>query len=114
MALALASTSLAYLIYFRLIAELGAPSALTVTFLVPVFGVLWGALFLGEDLHLGTLLGGTVILLSVGLATGALGPRAASRRTGAGGARAVSRRRRPRREPAAARAALENALHIVR
>ena len=50
-ALALASTSLAYLIYFRLIAELGAPSALTVTFLVPVFGVLWGALFLGEALH---------------------------------------------------------------
>jgi drug/metabolite transporter (DMT)-like permease len=70
--LAVASTSLAYLIYFRLIAELGAPSALTVTFLVPVFGVLWGALFLGEDLHLGTLAGGAVILLSVGLATGAL------------------------------------------
>jgi drug/metabolite transporter (DMT)-like permease len=46
-----------------------------VTFLVPVFGVLWGALFLGEDLHLGTFAGGAVILLSVGLATGALAPR---------------------------------------
>jgi drug/metabolite transporter (DMT)-like permease len=68
--LALASTSLAYLIYFRLIAELGATGALTVTFLVPVFGVLWGALFLGEALHLGTLVGGAVVLASIVVVAG--------------------------------------------
>ena len=47
-ALALASTAIAYLIYFRLIADVGPARALTVTFLIPLFGVLWGFLFLGE------------------------------------------------------------------
>jgi drug/metabolite transporter (DMT)-like permease len=46
--LALASTALAYLLYFRLIADIGPARALTVTFLIPMFGVLWGWLFLGE------------------------------------------------------------------
>ena len=41
-ALALASTAVAYLLYFRLIADLGPARALTVTFLIPLFGVLWG------------------------------------------------------------------------
>ena len=42
---------------------------MTVIFVVPVFGVLWGALFLDEAIHLSTLLGGAVILLSVWLIT---------------------------------------------
>jgi len=67
--LALLSTSLAYLLYFRLIAELGATGGMTVIFVVPVFGVLWGALFLGEAVHLSTVAGGAVILLSVWLIT---------------------------------------------
>ncbi len=46
--LAVASTALAYLLYFRLIADLGPARALTVTFLIPMFGVLWGWLFLGR------------------------------------------------------------------
>jgi drug/metabolite transporter (DMT)-like permease len=70
-ALALACTAVAYLIYFRLIAETGATSALTVTFLVPVFGVLWAALFLGEAIHAGTVVGGATILAGVVLVTGA-------------------------------------------
>lgn len=41
-------TGIAYLLYFRLIADVGPTRALTVTFLIPVFGMLWGALFLGE------------------------------------------------------------------
>ena len=41
-------TGAAYLLYFRLIADVGPTRALTVTFLIPVFGMLWGALFLGE------------------------------------------------------------------
>ena len=49
-ALAIASTAIAYLIYFKLIADVGPARALTVTFLIPLFGVLWGFLFLGEAL----------------------------------------------------------------
>jgi drug/metabolite transporter (DMT)-like permease len=69
LALALGSTGVAYLLYFRLLSELGATGGMTVIFVVPVFGVLWGALFLDERIHLGTLLGGAVILLSVWLIT---------------------------------------------
>jgi drug/metabolite transporter (DMT)-like permease len=65
LALALGSTGIAYLIYFRLLAELGATGGMTVIFVVPVFGVLWGALFLDEAIHLSTVVGGAVILLSV-------------------------------------------------
>ena len=68
-ALALGSTGVAYLIYFRLLAELGATGGMTVIFVVPVFGVLWGALFLDETIHLSTLAGGAVILFSVFLIT---------------------------------------------
>src|SRR3954468_23273180 len=70
-ALAVASTALAYLLYFRLVAEVGPTSTLAVTFLVPVFGVLWAAIFLGEHLTAGTLAGGALILVSVSLVTGA-------------------------------------------
>jgi drug/metabolite transporter (DMT)-like permease len=69
LALALGSTGIAYLIYFRLLAELGPTGGMTVIFVVPVFGVLWGALFLDEAIHLATILGGAVILLSVWLIT---------------------------------------------
>ena len=69
-ALAVACTSLAYLLYFRLVSEVGPTSALTVTYLVPVFGVLWAAVFLGESVTVGTLAGGALILASVALVTG--------------------------------------------
>lgn len=46
--LGLLCTGAAYLLYFRLIANVGPTRALTVTFLIPLFGMLWGALFLGE------------------------------------------------------------------
>jgi len=69
LALALASTGVAYLLYFRLLAELGPTGGMTVIFVVPVFGVLWGALFLGEAIHVSTLAGGAVILFSVYLIT---------------------------------------------
>jgi drug/metabolite transporter (DMT)-like permease len=69
LALALASTGVAYLLYFRLLAELGPTGGMTVIYVVPVFGVLWGALFLDEAIHLSTIAGGAVILLSVWLIT---------------------------------------------
>jgi len=69
-ALGLLSTGVAYLIYFRLIEETGATSALTVTYLVPVFGVLWAALFRGEEITAGMLVGAAVVLMGVLLVTG--------------------------------------------
>lgn len=67
--LAFASTSIAFLIYFRLLAEIGPTSTLTVTFLVPVFGVLWATIFLGEQITVGTLAGAALILASVRFVT---------------------------------------------
>lgn len=61
-------SGVAYLLYFRLVMDIGPTSALTVTFLTPVFGVLWGHLFLGEEIGLPTLVGGVVVLAGTGLA----------------------------------------------
>ena len=71
-ALAVACTGLAYVLYFRLIAHAGAANAVSVTFLIPAFAMLWGWLFLAEQ-PTGTMLAGcAVILLGTGLATGLL------------------------------------------
>ncbi len=64
-ALALLCSGVAYLLYFRLIADIGMTRALTVTYLVPVFGVLWGWLFLGEAVSAVALAGGALILAGV-------------------------------------------------
>jgi len=61
--LALLASGVAFLLYFRLIADVGATRALTVTYLIPLFGVLWGALFLDESLPPAALAGGVLILL---------------------------------------------------
>jgi drug/metabolite transporter (DMT)-like permease len=68
LALALASTAIAYLLYFRLIADVGPARALTVTFLIPLFGVLWGVLFLGEPVAINMLSGCALILAGTWLA----------------------------------------------
>ena len=60
--LAVGSTAIAYLIYFKLIADIGPQRALSVTFLIPLFGILWGALFLGEPLTSNLLLGGALVV----------------------------------------------------
>jgi drug/metabolite transporter (DMT)-like permease len=62
LALALASTAVAYMLYFRLIANVGPARALSVTFLIPLFGVLWGVIFLDEALAANTLAGCALIL----------------------------------------------------
>jgi drug/metabolite transporter (DMT)-like permease len=63
LALGLICTALAYLLYFRLIADIGATGALTVTYLVPVFGVLWGVLFLGESVSAAMLAGAALVIV---------------------------------------------------
>jgi drug/metabolite transporter (DMT)-like permease len=60
-------SALGFLLYFRLIADLGPTRGSTVTFLIPVFGVLWGAVFLAEPVGAGTVSGGLVVLLATGL-----------------------------------------------
>jgi drug/metabolite transporter (DMT)-like permease len=69
-ALGLLCTGVAYVLYFRLIRTLGATSALSVTFLIPLFGILWGALFLDESVGWHTLIGAVVVLAGTMLVTG--------------------------------------------
>lgn len=63
LALGLLCSAVAFLLYFRLIADIGATGALTVTYLIPVFGVLWGVLFLDESVGAAMLLGGALVVL---------------------------------------------------
>lgn len=69
LALALLASGVAFVLYFRLIADVGATRALTVTYLIPLFGVLWGWLFLGEVLPASALAGGILILAGTVLVT---------------------------------------------
>ena len=70
LALALFSTALAYILYFRLISNIGVANALTVAYLIPLFAMFWGATILKEPITLsmlfgcGLILGGTAIAVS--------------------------------------------------
>jgi drug/metabolite transporter (DMT)-like permease len=66
-ALGAVCTGLAYLIYFHLLPALGPTRTMTVTYLVPIFAMAWGALFLAEPITLGMSIGGAVILTGVAL-----------------------------------------------
>jgi drug/metabolite transporter (DMT)-like permease len=75
LALGLACTGLAYLLYFRLINHAGATPAMSVTFVIPLFAVLWGWVFLDESIT-GVMLGAcAVIVLGTTLASGLWEPR---------------------------------------
>ena len=63
LALGLVCGAVAYLLYFRLIQDVGPAGALTVTYLTPLFGMLWGALFLGETLDVSMLTGAALVIL---------------------------------------------------
>ena len=60
-------TAFAYVLYFRLLADIGPIKASTTTFLIPPFGVLWGALLLGEPLSWAYMYGGVLIALALWL-----------------------------------------------
>ena len=85
LALALVCSAGAFLIYYRLLADIGPTRALTVNFLIPVFGVLWGAVFLGEAVTLSTLFGGALIIAATALVAGG-GPTGPTEPTGSTGA----------------------------
>jgi drug/metabolite transporter (DMT)-like permease len=65
--LGLVCTALAYILYFRLLSEIGPVKSMTVTFMIPPFGVLWGAWLLDEPLSMGHLYGGLMIAVALWL-----------------------------------------------
>ena len=68
--LALLCSALGYVLYFRLIANLGATRAASVTFLIPVFAVLWGGWLLNEPVDAPMVLGCLVTVLGTSLVMG--------------------------------------------
>ncbi len=70
--LALLSTAFTYFLYFRLIERVGPTRALTVTYLTPLFAMLWGSLILQESITFSMLLGCALILLGIATANGLL------------------------------------------
>ncbi|MCU6496940.1 DMT family transporter [Rugamonas sp. A1-17] len=70
LALGVLCSGVAYLIYFRLIQDVGPSSALTVTFLSPLFGILWGVMFLQESVGWYTFAGAAIVITGTALVTG--------------------------------------------
>lgn len=62
LAFAIFCSAFAYLIYYRLLKILGPTKATTVTFLIPVFGFIWGALFLNEEITPEMIAGALIVL----------------------------------------------------
>jgi len=60
-------TGIAFVFYYRLIARIGAPRTATVTYLIPLFGVIWAWLLLGERVTLSMVLAGALILAGVAM-----------------------------------------------
>jgi len=63
--LGLGCTAFAYIIYFRLLSSIGPVKSMTTTFLIPLFGVLWGGLFLDEPLSMAHVYGGVLIAVAL-------------------------------------------------
>lgn len=70
--LAIVCTGIAYVMFFRLIANIGPARAISVTFLIPLFAALWGFLFLNEHVSGDMVLGCATILFGTALTTGVL------------------------------------------
>ena len=64
------STALAYILFFRLLQSIGSTRVLTVTYLIPLFAIAWGALLLDEAVTVSMGGGGLLVLLSVAIANG--------------------------------------------
>jgi drug/metabolite transporter (DMT)-like permease len=74
--LSLVCTGVAYVLFYRLVASVGPTGATSVTFLAPVFGILWGLLFLGEPITQRIVIGAAIILAGTALAMGLVPRRA--------------------------------------
>jgi drug/metabolite transporter (DMT)-like permease len=78
--LAVLCTAVAYLIYFRLMLRVGPTNAIAVTFLNPVFALLWGFLFLDEAITPRMIAGCAIVLGGTALGLGVIKPAMFSRR----------------------------------
>jgi len=68
-ALGILASAIALMLYFRLMVDIGATRALTVTYLIPLFAFLWGVIFLGETLTWSAIGGALLILAGTVLVT---------------------------------------------
>jgi len=68
LALGLLGTGWAYVLYYRLIADIGATSASFVTYLIPIFGIALGAIVLSEELGVNTIAGAVLVIGGIALA----------------------------------------------
>jgi drug/metabolite transporter (DMT)-like permease len=76
--LAVLCTALAYVLFFWVLARVGAARIMVIPYLIPAFGVLWGGMLLGEPVTVRMLGGCVVILLGTALTTGLVRPRRAT------------------------------------
>ncbi|MDQ2987679.1 MAG: DMT family transporter, partial [Pseudomonadota bacterium] len=82
LALGVMCSGIAYILYFKLIDDVGPTSALTVTFLNPLFGILWGVIFLSETVGWYTAAGAAIVITGTALVTGFM-PRFGARKLAA-------------------------------
>ncbi|MBX3610939.1 MAG: EamA family transporter [Hydrogenophaga sp.] len=68
--LGLITSGLAYWVHLRIIRHVSPVAAISPAFMIPIFGVTWGHLFLGEELSSGLFIGGALVLVATGLVTG--------------------------------------------
>lgn len=74
--LSLLSSGVAQAMFIPMIVRIGPTRAMSVGFLIPLFGMLWAYLFLGEQVTSSTLAGGAIVLLAMGLVLSARHPKA--------------------------------------
>ena len=72
LALGIVCTGFGYILFYRLIGKIGSQKAIMTTYLIPLFSILWGSLFLAETVSISMIFGGMMVLMGVGLTTGRL------------------------------------------
>jgi drug/metabolite transporter (DMT)-like permease len=82
-------TAAAFVLYFRLIASIGPSRAITVTFIIPIFAVVFGAIFLDESVTASMVGGGLVVVLGTALSTGLVDLKSLTRKAGVAVARTL-------------------------
>jgi len=68
--LGLLCTGIAFILYFSLLGSIGVARTVIVTYMIPVFGMFWGFVFLDETITLSMLAGAALILSGIALTTG--------------------------------------------
>ena len=69
LALGIICTGFGFLLFYRLISRIGSQRAIMTTYLIPLFSILWGSLFLEESITLFMIFGGMLVLMGVGMTT---------------------------------------------